>query len=313
MQHAGASVRRLTRVGWARDLKTTKSSDRGCSRHGSADKGVHRTVSVPVEHGPVFPRYNARVLDVRPAAVAGSFYPASKSVLAKTVTGLLNAATSTSARVPKALIVPHAGYIYSGPIAATAFANIGRDYERVVLIGPAHRKYVHGLASPGAARMATPLGEVEVDTAALERIAHRPDAAAHAQEHCLEVMLPFLQTLAPAAKVIPLLASEAAPEEVGAALEALWGGPETLIVISSDLSHYLPYGEGRKLDEETCARVLAREYIDSERACGSVAINGMSWVARRKNLDVELLSLRSSGDTAGDASRVVGYGAFSYA
>jgi AmmeMemoRadiSam system protein B len=277
--------------------------------------GAHRTVSVPVEHGPVFPRYNTSVLDVRPAAVAGSFYPASASMLAKTVTGLLSAAQSTMTRVPKALIVPHAGYIYSGHIAATAFtsiAGVAHTYERVVLIGPAHRKYVDGLASPGAARMATPLGEVEVDVASLDRIAHRADAAAHAQEHCLEVMLPFVQMLARNAKVIPLLASEAAPEVVGAALEALWGGHETLIVISSDLSHYLPYGEGRRLDEETCARVLAREYIDSERACGSVAINGMSWVARRRNLDVELLSLRSSGDTAGDESRVVGYGAFAY-
>ena len=248
-------------------------------------------------------------MNVRPAAVAGSFYPASPSVLSSTVRDLLRPATLR--RRAKALIVPHAGYIYSGPIAASAFACIG-DVERVVMIGPAHRVYVRGLASPDAARMATPLGEVAIDRDALAKIDHAPNAGAHAREHCLEVMLPFLQQVAPRASVVPLLASEAAPDVVGGAIETLWGGPETLILISSDLTHYLPYDEGRAIDRETCDRVCAGEAIDSERACGAVAINGMSVVAKQRGLEVELLDLRSSGDTAGDRAEVVGYGAFAY-
>jgi MEMO1 family protein len=249
------------------------------------------------------------VHEVRPPAVAGSFYSASRGTLALEVRELLRAAPPRARA--KALIVPHAGYIYSGPIAASAFACAG-EVERVVLVGPAHRVYVTGLASPGAARMATPLGEIDVDTAALERIAHAPNADAHAREHCLEVMLPFIQVIAPRARVVPLLASDAAPELLGAAIEALWGGPETLVVISSDLSHYLPYAKGRQIDTETCARISKHAPIDSEHACGAVGVNALSWIARRKHLAIELLDLRSSGDTAGDRDEVVGYAAFAY-
>jgi MEMO1 family protein len=253
---------------------------------------------------------------VRAPAVAGTFYPASAAELASVVDRLLAAVQVTpGAPCPKALIVPHAGYVYSGPIAASAFARIKPHAERitrVVLVGPAHRVYIEGLVTPGATRLRTPLGELEVDADALRalpEIAANPTA--HAREHSLEVALPFLQRVAPRAKIVPLAGTRAKAEEVGRALETLWGGPETLIVISSDLSHYLPYREGRDVDERTCARITALDAtIEGERACGSIGINGLLWVARRKQLSIELVDLRSSGDTAGSRDEVVGYGAF---
>lgn len=252
---------------------------------------------------------------VRPPAVAGSFYPGDPSELAGTVDALLAHAPIPTGPCPKALVVPHAGYVYSGPVAASAFARVApyaSRIERVVLVGPAHRVWVEGLVWPGAAQLATPLGTVDVD---LEAIASLPevsqDRSAHAREHCLEVELPFLQRVAPHAKLVPLVAGHASAEEVGEALEALWGGPETLIVISSDLSHYLPYAEGRTADRRTAARILGLEpSLSGEEACGAVGINGLLWVARRKHLRLELVDLRSSGDTAGPRDEVVGYGAF---
>jgi len=215
---------------------------------------------------------------------------------------------------PKALIVPHAGYVYSGPIAASAFARVapyGDRITRVVLIGPAHRVFVDGLATPGADKLATPLGEIVVDTAALATLRIPANAAAHAREHSLEVELPFLQRVVPNASIVPLCGSRAAPEAVGRILDTLWGGPETLIVISSDLSHYHPYVQGRTIDKMTCKAILARETsLVGDQACGSLGINGLLWVARKKNLRVELVDLRSSGDTAGSRDEVVGYGAF---
>jgi len=244
--------------------------------------------------------------------VAGSFYPASPTELGATVDRLLAGVTVTpGAPCPKALIVPHAGYVYSGPIAASAFARV-KPYSdrisRVVLVGPAHRVYVEGLVSPGAAWLRTPLGEIAIDAAAATFTAN---PSAHAREHSLEVELPFLQRVAPRASIVPLAGTRAKPEIVGAALEELWGGPETLIVISSDLSHYLPYAEGRRTDEQTCARITAFEpSIHGEQACGSIGINGLLWVAKRKQLRIELIDLRSSGDTAGSRDEVVGYAAF---
>jgi MEMO1 family protein len=257
--------------------------------------------------------YVVCVQTVRPPAVAGRFYPGSASELADTVDGLLAAATPRD-RFPKALIVPHAGYVYSGPIAATAFAQIAQrasQITRVILIGPAHRELVEGLATPGADRLATPLGEIEVDSAALANVADiTANPRAHSREHCLEVMLPFLQRIVPHAKVVPLIASRLSPERVGRALEALWGGPETLILISSDLSHFLSYADGRAKDRNTISRILALETtLDGDEACGAVAINGLSWIAKHAGLSPELLDLRSSGDTAGSRDEVVGYGA----
>lgn len=253
---------------------------------------------------------------IRPPAVAGSFYPAGASELAALVDRLLADVTvPPGARRPKALIVPHAGYIYSGPIAASAFARIapfGESIERVVLVGPAHRVFVQGLVSPGATRLRTPLGELEVDTDALALLSGVPvDARAHAREHSLEVELPFLQRVCPRAKLVPLAGTRADPAFVAGALETLWGGDETLIVISSDLSHYLPYAEGRAADERTCARIVALDAtLGGDDACGSIGINGLAWLAHERRLSIELLDLRSSGDTAGSKDQVVGYGAF---
>lgn len=251
-------------------------------------------------------------MTVRPPAVAGLFYPNDARELAATVDRLVAAAPAGQGKCPKALIVPHAGYVYSGPIAASAFALVAPfadRIERVILLGPTHRVYVEGLASPGAAKLATPLGEVEVDRDALAGLPESP--AAHAREHSLEVELPFLQRVLPRAKVVPLAGSRATPAEVGALLARLYGGPETLIVISSDLSHYEPYAEGRAHDERTAARICARETsIEGEDACGAIGIDGLNHLAREKNLRIELVDLRSSGDTAGSRDEVVGYGAF---
>ena len=251
---------------------------------------------------------------VRPPAVAGTFYPGSAVELQATVDGLLGVADAPAGPCPKALIVPHAGYVYSGPIAASAFARIapyGERIKRVVLLGPAHRVFVDGLASPGASKLATPLGELAVDEAALKSLNVPANAAAHAREHSLEVELPFLQRVCPLASIVPLCGSRAAPEAVGRLLESVWGGPETLIVISSDLSHYLPYAEGRRIDKLTCKAIVAREStLVGEQACGSIGINGLMWIARRTDLRVDLIDLRSSGDTAGSRDEVVGYAAF---
>lgn len=223
-------------------------------------------------------------------------------------------------RPPKGFIIPHAGYPYSGPVAARAYAQLqaavsaGAAIERIVLIGPAHRVYVPGVATAGVDRFQTPLGAIELDMHWLRRV---PDLEvslrAHAPEHCLEVQLPFLQCILPpnSWRLVPLLVSDAAPEVVGSALEQLWGGPETCVIISSDLSHYQPYEDARSVDQETARRVVALDdTLVGEDACGCAAINGLTWLARRKQLRIELLDLRNSGDTAGSRDSVVGYGAF---
>jgi MEMO1 family protein len=254
----------------------------------------------------------------RPAAVAGLFYPDNPAQLRAVVDGYLSAAEarpSATGRLPKAIVVPHAGYIYSGPIAASAYALLrgARGIDRVVLVGPPHRVAVHGLASAGADAFATPLGEVAVDHEAMAAVRHTHVPRAHAQEHSLEVQLPFLQRLLPGARIVPLLAGDASPEDIGKGLSALWGGPETLIVVSSDLSHYLPYEQARERDADTARRLTALDQnIDPDCACGSVALDGLAWAARAHGLEPELLDLRNSGDTAGDHGRVVGYAALAY-
>lgn len=243
---------------------------------------------------------------VRTPAVAGSFYPANAAELRGTVLRLLAAAAPGAP--PKALIAPHAGYVYSGPIAASAFRRIeNAPYTRVVLLGPSHFTHLHGLAGPDAAAMRTPLGDVPVEDPGLPL-----NARAHSLEHSLEVELPFLQLSLAAFSVTPLAVGDATPEEVGAVLERLWGGPETLIVISSDLSHYLPYSEAQRADAASAKEILALGHLRRDDACGSVSVNGLLFEARRRVLRAELVDLRNSGDTAGDKDRVVGYGAFAF-
>lgn len=256
---------------------------------------------------------------VRAPAVAGTFYPQARTDLARLIDDLLsNAHPQVEPTVPKAIVVPHAGYVYSGPIAASAFKlfePIADRIERIVLLGPAHRVYLDGLAAPGAAALATPLGQVPVDEETLARVPEVAcDPRAHAREHSLEVEIPFLQRVAPNAKIVPLVVGHASPEDVGRILDKLWDGPETRIVISSDLSHYLTYEEGRFADARTARRIvsLATQPIGPEEACGASGINGLVWVARKRHLRGALVDLRSSGDTAGTRDEVVGYGAFAF-
>lgn len=256
---------------------------------------------------------------VRTPAVAGLFYPADAAELQTQVRGFLDQVEPPAEPPPKAIIVPHAGYIYSGPIAASAYARLraARDLiHRVVLLGPSHRVGFRGIAVSGMEAFATPLGRIAVDREAVEQLEQLPDVGfleqAHAQEHSLEVHLPFLQEVLDHFKLVPLVVGEARPTEVGAVLEALWGGPETLIVISSDLSHYHDYATARLLDDTTSKAIEALRFEDIgyEQACGRNPLNGLLWVARRKGLHGETIDLRNSGDTAGSRDQVVGYGAY---
>jgi len=261
-------------------------------------------------------------LDTRPAAVAGLFYPRDPRDLAREVRALL--ATATGRAPPtgniKAIIVPHAGYIYSGPVAASAYSllrNRRDSIHRVVLLGPVHRVPLRGLALPAEPAFATPLGTVAIDRLAAERLRALPQVsvsrAAHALEHSLEVQIPFLQEVLEEFTLVPLAVGDATAREVAEALETVWGGPETLIVVSSDLSHYHSYKQAQHIDAETCSVIRElRHDLNHEQACGGTPINGLMGVARRRNLVPELLDLRNSGDTAGDRSRVVGYAAFAF-
>jgi hypothetical protein len=266
---------------------------------------------------------------VRPAAVAGSFYPSAAQHLGAAVAGHLSAApasvTSGVDRPPKLLVVPHAGYVYSGDVAALAYAPLARWRERirrVVLLGPVHRVAVRGLAAPTVEAFETPLGRVPLNRAALESLRGLPQVGftdtPHAHEHSLEVQLPFLQTvLGSGFTLVPLAVGQASPQQVAQVLERLWGGEDTLIVISSDLSHYLPYAQAQARDEATVQRILHfATDLRGEEACGASPLNGALLVARRHDLEPRLLGLRNSADAAGmtraDRHRVVGYGAIAF-
>jgi hypothetical protein len=225
-----------------------------------------------------------------------------------------------SATAPKALIVPHAGYVYSGPTAALAYARLARvrsTIRRVVLLGPVHRVPVRGLALPGVDSFATPLGEIEVDQDAIATITPLPQVVvspmAHRLEHSLEVQLPFLQSVLENFKLVPLAVGDASPAEVAQVLELLWGGEETLIVVSSDLSHFLHYRAAQTMDRETAQDIMnLNSSLTHEQACGGTPVNGLLLAARQHHLQPQLLGLCNSGDTAGDKNRVVGYAAFAF-
>jgi MEMO1 family protein len=259
---------------------------------------------------------------IRPAAVAGAFYPGEARVLAAEVAAMLEEASAAAParHAPKAIIAPHAGYVYSGPVAASIYARLaplrGR-IRRVVLIGPAHRVWIRGIALPGTSAFASPLGEVEIDADGVAAIASLPQVSvrrdAHALEHCLEVQLPFLQSVLGRFRLVPLVVGEATTGEVAQVLDALWGGEETLVVVSSDLSHYLDYRMAQKLDGETARAISALEpVLGHDQACGATPINGLIEAARRRHMLVEQVDLRNSGDTAGGRGQVVGYGAFAF-
>jgi len=261
---------------------------------------------------------------VRHAAVQGLFYPSAPHELREQVERFLSGTADedvTTHPRPKLLIAPHAGYVYSGPIAASAYALLRHPdappIRRVVLLGPAHRVWVNGLAAPQADAFQTPLGQIPIDREMLDRIADLPQVIrsdqAHAQEHSIEVHLPFLQAALGDFTLVPLVVGDTGGAAVAEVLERLWGGDETLIVISSDLSHYLPYAKAKLADKATVQRILRFDAgLTSHEACGSGAINGALLAARRHGLKPRMLDLRNSGDTAGNHDRVVGYGAIAF-
>jgi AmmeMemoRadiSam system protein B len=258
---------------------------------------------------------------VRQPAVAGTFYPANVATLRRTVTELLeSSADSVQTERPKALIAPHAGYVYSGPVAGQVYAQLtsyAETIRRVILLGPVHRVAVRGLALPKADRFATPLGEVLVDQDAIRRLTGMPHVvvndAAHASEHSLEVQLPFLQSVLHDFSLVPLAVGDTTAQGVADVLEVLWGGPETLIVVSSDLSHYLPYAQATQVDTDTVRRILCGRQLNSfEQACGALPINGLLLAASRHKLTPKLVCQCNSGDTAGDRQSVVGYAAIEF-
>lgn len=265
----------------------------------------------------------------RPPAVAGLFYPDEPSTLRRMVDDCLaNAGLTNAARgdaisresPPKAVIAPHAGYLYSGPVAGSAFEPLrplSGKIERVVVIGPSHHVPFRGLALPAADRFDTPLGPVELDlemaTSLVELAQVEIDDRPHEREHALEVELPFLTAVLGAFRLVPLVVGDATPGEVAEVLERSWGGRETLVVVSSDLSHYLDYETARRTDRQTAAEIVGlRAPLSPHQACGARAINGLLEVLGRRAGIAHLLDLRSSGDTAGSRDQVVGYGAFAF-
>ena len=259
-------------------------------------------------------------MEIRQPAVAGRFYPGDPRSLEIMLQGFLrDTAGLSDAAPPKAVIVPHAGFLYSGPVAASAYACVAAlrgEVERVVLIGPAHRVAFAGVAVPGADAFTSPLGTLTLDRAALDRVLELPQVilhdAAHAHEHSLEVQLPFLQHVLGACRLVPLVVGAATPEEVAEVLECLWGGPETLLVVSSDLSHYEDQATARERDARTSRAI---EALDARRlghadACGCIPVQGLLLAAGRHGLSARTVDLRTSGDTVGPRDSVVGYGAY---
>ena len=261
----------------------------------------------------------AEFANVRPPHVAGAFYPGGRDACAELVTRCLDGAGPPRPFTPKVVVAPHAGHVYSGEIAGTAVAPLAarrRAIRRVVLVGPAHRVGFEGLAVTSADAWASPLGTVAVDWAALRPLLSLPrlrvSDAAFAGEHCLEVQLPFLQRVLDDFTIVPILVGDASHREVARALEAVWGGPETVILVSTDLSHFHDYETARKRDRATAERIelLKPGEIDGQGACGHRALGGALLRARTLDLRVTALDVRSSGDTRGGRNRVVGYGAF---
>lgn len=271
-------------------------------------------------------------MSTRPAAVAGLFYPDDPDELRAVLHSFWrhtprddavgDARTVEAGRDsswPKAIVAPHAGYVYSGPIAASAYRTLepARGHvTRVVLLGPAHTVPLRTIAAPSVDRFATPLGDVRIDTDTIEQLVVDGlvvrDDTAHAREHALEVHLPFIQVVLGDVAVVPLVVGAVPADHVARVLDAVWDDPSTVVVVSSDLSHYHDHDTATRLDRATAQHLVARDAagLDPDGACGHYPLRGLLTVARRRDLDVEVLDLRNSGDTAGPHDRVVGYGAF---
>ncbi len=259
-------------------------------------------------------------MDIRMPAVAGAFYPANPGTLQAELAELLALAQAPELEpsTVKALVVPHAGYIYSGPIAATAYRLLqdrSSQIRRVILLGPSHRVPFRGMAVPASDSFRTPLGDIPIDQEALAAIADLPGVQqrddAHEWEHSLEVQLPFLQTVLDEFTLVPIVVGPSDPDTVAAVLEKLWGDEDTIILISSDLSHFLPYAQAQETDSETTRLIENMEpCIVGEQACGCYPLNGMLRLAKNRGFSIKTLDLRNSGDTAGDKDQVVGYGSY---
>ena len=262
---------------------------------------------------------NSSNASIRPPAVAGFFYPGDRAELTTMVSELIaGVSVNPLPRAPKAYIVPHAGYVYSGSTAAIAYAMAAQQrasLRRIILIGPSHRVYLRGIAVPQADVFRTPLGEVPLDAQRKRTLVRRGDVilsdAPHAQEHSLEVQLPFLQRLLEGFEILPLVVGEAAPEHIVAVLSDVFDDTDTLLLASSDLSHYLDYEQAQRRDAETSVRIRAfANDLSGDQACGAVALNGVLTFAKHRQASITELARLNSGDTAGDRSRVVGYGAY---
>jgi len=255
-------------------------------------------------------------MNTREAAVAGTFYPASAAQLGAQVDSLM-AGNCASGMVPKALIAPHAGYVYSGPVAGAVYNRVrgAVGIHRVVLVGPSHRVAFSGIALPESRVFRTPLGDVDLDIGAIERLLRLPGVSrredAHLLEHSLEVHLPFLQVALGEFLLVPMVVGSTTPETVVTALESVWGGSETLVVISSDLSHYHPYAEAEAIDAATSREITGLHgVLGPQQACGCTGINALLRIAGRRGLAIEEVDRRNSGDTAGPRDQVVGYAAY---
>ncbi len=264
-------------------------------------------------------------------AVAGLFYPSDPGELQGMVRSMLEeagsrkkedlAGASGNGRVLRAIIAPHAGYVYSGPVAASAYVYVGAaagNVGKVAILGPSHRVPVRGLALSSAAEYEMPGFSLPADSEAAESL-RRADLAefvdeAHAAEHSIEVHLPFIKAVLGEVEVAAIAVGEASPDRVGAAVELLMEDPKRLVVISSDLSHYLDYDSAVAVDSVTAQAILNLRYEDIgyEQACGRNCIRGLLWAARRQGMHPQLLDLRNSGDTAGPRDSVVGYPAFAF-
>lgn len=258
---------------------------------------------------------------IRKAAVAGTFYPDNIKKLHEDVSRYIRSVDKNYDNVPKVIIAPHAGYIYSGPVAASAYKVLEKVHDsikRVVLLGPSHYVAFRGVALSSADFYETPFGNIAIDKEEIGKITKLPYVQvldpAHAQEHSIEVHLPFLQAMLKDFKLVPLVIGDATPDQVSEVIERLWGGPETLIVISTDLSHYHGYGEAKEMDLETSKNIISKQFnvITPEDACGCRPINGILNIVGKLGLEGNILDVRNSGDTAGDKSRVVGYGAYHF-
>jgi AmmeMemoRadiSam system protein B len=257
-------------------------------------------------------------MKIRETAVAGTFYEASEGALRLQLASLMAEVQAPAVDRPKVLIVPHAGYIYSGATAAQAYATVAHlsaDITRVVLFGPAHSVHLQGMALPDTDAFATPLGMVPIDRESVLRACALPRVClsdeAHRLEHSLEIQLPFVQTLLGEFSLVPVVVGHCTAQAVAVVMDALWGGPETLLIVSTDLSHFHTYEEASAIDKRTCQRLLDKDTsLDGHDACGAYALNGLMSSAHCEALKIQQLALCNSGDNAGNKDRVVGYGAF---